>query len=169
MIPAQAAIDAKTAQIRTGASDLAAALALAGAGPESGWNPGAMGDYMLGGQIVGRNTPGAVATSFGYTQLHTSWGGDGGGLGNGHSLGELLDGPTNFAIAISYIQGRLDGGADGYSALSPWSARAAGMANLTEALEALGAAPAATIGTGISVAGWLIAGLALLVILEIGG
>ena len=60
MIPQQAIIDAKTAQAQTGASDLAAALALAVAGPESGWDASDPGDYMLNGRLVPQGTPGAI-------------------------------------------------------------------------------------------------------------
>ena len=44
MIPSIAIAWTREAQRQTGASDLAAALALAVAGPESGYNPNAVGD-----------------------------------------------------------------------------------------------------------------------------
>ena len=153
MIPPSAVLDARTAQAQTGASDTAAALALAVAGPESGWNPSDPGDYMLNGRIVPRGTPGAIPTSWGYTQLHTAGGGDGGGLGNGYTEGELTDGVTNFAIAMRNIQAALDNGAAPYDAIQPWSTRDTAIANLSAAEAALGAPISGDITAGWSAGG----------------
>lgn len=163
MIPSQSIVDTRAAQQRTGASDLAAALALALAGPESSYRADARGDYMLGGQIVPAGTPGAIPTSFGYTQLHTDAGGDGGGLGNGYSVEQLLDPVTNFSIAMTEIQRRLDAGADAYGALAPWSTRDQAMGLLPEAAAALGG----NIPRGIAAEGGSLAAFAALAIAAI--
>jgi hypothetical protein len=124
MIPMQAILDARQAQQRTGASDMAVALALSVAGPESSYNPLAVGDH---------------GTSYGYTQLHTT-----GGLGDGHAVAELLDGPSNLAIAERYIQARLDERARPVDALQPWSTRDAGLAELADVQTQLGTVPTAS-------------------------
>lgn len=174
MIPAQTLSDARTAQAQAGVSDLAAALALAVAGPESGFNPGAKGDYMLGGRIVGRDTPGAVPTSFGYTQLHNADGGDGGGMGTGYPVSELTDGVANFAIAMRGIQDRLDAGADAYGAIQPWSTRDTAIGLLEGASAALGSAisveiPAVGNRESMSLATGLLLAFGALVILDLVG
>ena len=128
MIPASVVADARAAQAQTGASDTAAALALAVAGPESGYNPNAVGDS---------------GSSFGLTQLHTNANGDGGGLGNGYSVSQLLDPVKNLAIAMGHIQGQLDNGATPLESIGAWSTRNTAIGALNEALEALGAAPLA--------------------------
>ncbi|MCL4531694.1 MAG: hypothetical protein M1582_00625 [Actinobacteria bacterium] len=162
MIPASAVADARAAQAQTGASDTAAALALAVAGPETGYSydPGAAGDYMLDGRIVPKGTPGAIPTSFGYTQLHTADGGDGGGLGDGYSTAQLLDPVQNFAIAMRNIQAALNNGATPYDAIQPWSTRDTAINGLSDALAALGAAPesaGAGGSTGARLSGGLVA------------
>jgi len=96
-VPAQAIADAKAAD-----GELWPVL-LAIAGPESSWRADAIGDN---------------GTSFGYLQMHTP-----GGLGDGHSIAELLDGVTNLRLGAQYIRQRLANGASLYDALSPWSAR----------------------------------------------
>ncbi len=162
MIPQQAVIDATAAQAQTGVSDLAAALALAVAGPETGYsyNPSEPGDYMLGGQIVLKETPGAIPTSWGYTQLHTNAGGDGGGVGNGHSVAELTNGVSNLAIAMAEIQRRLNAGDDAYGALEPWSTRDQAIAQLPEAQAALGSDISRGIpGSGVDGAAIALAGI----------
>lgn len=168
-IPQQAVIDARAAQAQAGVSDLAAALALAVAGPETGYSydPAIPGDYMADGQLVDRDTPGAVPTSFGYTQLHTNAGGDGGGVGNGHSTSELTDGVANFRIAMAEIQRRLNEGADPLGALAPWSTRSTAVAGLSEAQAALGSIPRGMSEGGIGTVGVLVlVGIAALVLLD---
>ena len=146
MIPMTAIDWARQAQQQTGASDLAAALALAIAGPESGYNPNAVGD---GG------------TSFGLLQFH-----QGGGLGDAYSASDLMDPVFNLAAGMRYIQSRLDAGASPYEAISPWSTRDAAMANLPEAAAALGVqipgGPAVAAGSGV-----VLAVIAFLVILAL--
>lgn len=100
-IPAQAIRDAQAAD-----AELWPVL-LAIAGPESSWNPGAIGD---GG------------TSFGYLQFHQE-----GGLGDGHAIADLLNGPYNMQAGAQYIRGRLASGASLWDALQPWSTRPAAM------------------------------------------
>ena len=173
MIPQQAAQWAREAQARTGVSTLAAALALAVAGPESGWDPGAIGDYMIGGRIVPRGTPGAIPTSFGLTQLHTDAGGDGGGLGNGYPAELLLDPVQNLSIAMREIQARLNEGATAYGALQPWSARPQAMGLVDAALAALGE-PGADFPRGMELDGaaaglLMLLGIAAIVVLTTGG
>jgi Transglycosylase SLT domain len=172
-IPPEAAAAARSAQQQVGASDLAAALALAVAWPESGYNPNAEGDWMVGGRIVARGTPGAIPTSFGYTQLHTNAGGSGGGLGNGHSDAELKDPVTNFAIAERAIQARLDGGADELGAIGAWSTRHTAIGIVGDAQQALGEHPAGLAGPfsgtvavgGLELPRWaVVAGAAVLVL-----
>src|SRR5437879_9617571 len=98
MIPPNVAQWALQAQQQTGVSDLAAALALSTAGPESSYNPNAVGDR---------------GTSYGLTQLHTP-----GGIGDGHSPVELLDPVQNLAIAMREIQRRMNlSGGDTWFAL----------------------------------------------------
>lgn len=131
-IPASAVSDANTAD-----AGLALVL-LALAGPESGWNPGAVGD---GG------------CSLGYLQLNRC-----GGLGAGYSETELLDGVTNFGLGAAYIRERLATGASLYDALEPWSARPAAWAlyqRITaEGIESAGPTPTAAglpVGVGVLV------------------
>ncbi len=138
MIPASAIADARAAQAQTGASDTAAALALSVAGPESGYNPSAIGDN---------------GTSFGFTQLH-----QGGGLGDGYTQDQLLDPVKNLAIAMGDIQASLNNGATPYEAIGPWSTRDTAIGNFDEALAALGAAPAATAGAGVGGGAGLLSG-----------
>lgn len=112
-IPAQAIADAQSAgELKD--------IVLAIAGPESSWNADAKGDYKLyrGGPIVPKGTPGAQPYSFGYLQFYTD-----GGLGDGHSTANLLNGVYNMRLGASYIRSRLAGGASLYQALSPWSSR----------------------------------------------
>ncbi|MGE5619049.1 MAG: transglycosylase SLT domain-containing protein [Sphingomonadaceae bacterium] len=150
-IPAMAIAWAREAQAQTGASDLAAALALAIAGPESGYNPSAVGDN---------------GSSFGLTQLHNNNLGDGGGLGNGYPESVLLHPAQNLAIAMRYIQSRLDAGATPYEAISPWSTRDAAMAGLPDAAAALGASVAAP-PAGAGADGLVLLALAALVIIAL--
>jgi hypothetical protein len=136
VIPLAVMLWAREAQARTGASDMAAALALAVSGPESSYQADALGDWTLDGRLVSRGTPGAVPTSFGLTQLHTPV-----GLGDGHAIDELLDGSSNLAIAQAYIQARLDAGAQPIAALQPWSTRTAALAQLADVQVQLGTVP----------------------------
>lgn len=103
-------------------------VVLAIAGPESGWNPRARGDWTIDGVrwfTEAQAPAGAWPTSFGYLQMHTP-----GGLGDGHSIDELLDGPTNFRLGAEYIRYRLGMGSSLWDAMSPWSARPAAWALL---------------------------------------
>lgn len=153
MIPTAAIAWAHQAQRQTGASDLAAALALALAGPESGYNPRAIGD---GG------------ASFGLMQFYTR-----GGLGDGHDPADLLDPVYNFRLGMSYIQARLNAGATPWEALQPWSTRDAALANLDLARTALsgasGESAAASAATDGAVALLFVLGLAAIVALTAGG
>lgn len=90
------------AQAASGNSDVQAALIVVSY-YESSWNPNAIGDN---------------GTSFGLMQMH-----QGGGLGDGYTQEQLLDGPTNFRLAAQYIEGRLSQGANLYDALQPWTTR----------------------------------------------
>lgn len=136
-IPAQAIVDAKA-----GAGELWEVV-LAIAGPESSWRADAIGDCKLykGGPIVPCTTPRAQPYSFGYLQMYTD-----GGLGDGHSAAELLDGPANFRLGAEYIRRRLAGGASLYAALSPWTTRDAAWALYqrikSEGIEPVGSAVA---------------------------
>jgi hypothetical protein len=104
-IPGAVVAWGRAAQAASGASETALELALAVTGPESGFDPAAVGD---GG------------TSFGLTQLH--WG----GLGTGYDAATLLDPVRNLAIAMAAIDARLAAsGGDAYDALQPWSTREA--------------------------------------------
>ncbi len=113
-IPPQAIADAKA-----GAGDLWQ-IVLAIAGPESGWDSQAKGDYKLawGGPLVDRNTPGAFPTSFGYTQFHVD-----GGLGTGIPVDRLLNGVENFRLAAEHIRADMALGKSLAEALWPWSTR----------------------------------------------
>lgn len=95
-IPAQAISDAKD-----GAAELWTVV-LGIAGNESGYDPRA--------QKVDN-----VECSYGYLQMNRC-----GGLGDGYSPEQLLDGVTNFRLGAEYIRGRLNAGASLYDALQPW-------------------------------------------------
>jgi hypothetical protein len=134
-IPSNVVAWAQQAQQQTGVSDLAAALALSTVGPESSFDPNAVGDN---------------GSSFGLTQLH--WG----GLGSGYSQAQLTDPVQNLSIAMLNIQASLNAtGGDTSAALQPWSTRSADLAGLAEAQSALGTAPAGGlslpfVGAGLS-------------------
>lgn len=128
-IPAQAVADAGTA-----APDLADVL-LALSGPESSWNPGAVGDD---------------GSSAGYLQLHQSGRSaryPSPGLGDGHPWASLFDGVTNYRIGAAAIRDRLArNGGNLYDALGYWSTRETAWALLAriraEGVEPVGAATA---------------------------
>lgn len=140
-VPAQALADARAAD-----SDLWPVL-LAIAGPESGYNPRAVGDQ---------------GCSKGYLQFNQC-----GGLGAGHSDSELLDGVSNFRLGAQYIRGRLNAGAGLYDALSPWSTRGAAWALYqrmqSEGIEGAGSVPA----VGGSGPNWLLVGIAAVIVLAL--
>jgi hypothetical protein len=128
-IPGAVVAWGRAAQAASGASETALELALAVTGPESGFDPAAVGD---GG------------TSFGLTQLH--WG----GLGTGYDAATLLDPVRNLAIAMAAIDARLAAsGGDAYDALQPWSTREAAWP-VYRALAASGVGAGAAAGGGVA-------------------
>jgi hypothetical protein len=149
VIPDQVVAWGRTAQARAGASETAFLLALSVTGPESGFDPHAVGD---GG------------TSFGLTQLH--WG----GLGTGFDAATLLDPVANLSIAMRALDARLRAnGGDAYDALQPWSTREAAWP-IYQALAAagVGAVPPAPGGgaatVGLVVPALVVVGLALILL-----
>ncbi len=150
-IPARAIADAQA-----GAGELWQVV-LAIAGPESGWDPRAVGD---------------AGCSLGYLQMNRC-----GGLGVGHSEAELFDGVSNFRLGAEYIRGRLAGGATLWDALQPWSARPAAWALLgriqTEGIDGIGGASAPSSPGSIPATATedavTIAALAVLALLIVGG
>ena len=105
-VPAFAYADAMAAD-----PDLAPAL-LSISRYESTYGTQPYGDYGLGGARPDE------ATSFGPMQLFTR-----GGLGDGHPIEELLDGPSNYRFGATEIRRRLANGQSLYEAMQPWSVR----------------------------------------------
>lgn len=124
LFPANLVTWAQQAQQATGVSLDAAAGALAVAVPESGGNPAAIGDN---------------GTSYGLTQLH-----QGGGLGDGYAVADLLDPVKNLSIAMANIQTSLNAGQTLYDALRPWSTRESAWPTVDDARASLGSAPTST-------------------------
>ncbi len=146
-IPPQAIADARAGAARAGYPELAPVL-LALAGPESTWRADAA-------------KVDAIECSYGYLQMNRC-----GGLGNGHDVAELLDGPSNFALGARVIGDRLAAGASLRDALRDWSTRDQALALLPEIQAALGAMPPAGGDSSTNTGGGLLA-VALLALLTI--